>query len=483
MAKEIVMPPTEKLELEDIQGLLIRGHSTHRHAAYLMLNVSTAQGARNWLAEILPLVAHGGHKSNEIRVQVAFTWEGMAMLGVSETEFPGFRSEFIQGITAEHRSRFLGDREDSDPEHWHWGGPNNPTVHIVLMLFASSTGQMEEALAQFRTQFEGFGLTENIALTGGLNPKSKEHFGFRDGISQPTIPGLSRRNDPTNSVAAGEFILGYLNAYGQAPDTPEAKPQSDPQNHLPILGNGMKDLGRNGSYMIFRQLRQDVSAFWQFILQAVKRENPDAGPEEAIMLATKMVGRWPGGAPLAVSPDEDHPDMAIHNAFGYHENDIDGFRCPIGSHVRRSNPRDTLQGGKPLSALKISNRHRILRRGRSYGPPLSPDCEPHSLMTSPDDGMDRGLQFICFNTNISRQFEFVQHQWNDNTKFEGLYNDPDPILGIKDSRNKSETHDFTIQACPVRKKVTGLRRFVHVQGGAYFFMPGIKALRYLSQLN
>lgn len=175
--------------------------------------------------------------------------------------------------------------------------------------------------------------------------------------------------------------------------------------------------------------------------------------------------------------------MAILNQFGYYEHDKEGTKCPIGSHVRRSNPRDTLQNGSPNGALKVSNRHRILRRGRSYGPSLTDDCQPESLMLATDDGKDRGLQFICFNTNLSRQFEFVQHQWNDNTKFEGLYNDPDPILGIKDHRNKSETHDFTIQACPVRKKVHGLRRFVHVQGGAYFFMPGLKALAFLSQYN
>ncbi|MEM7037198.1 MAG: peroxidase, partial [Bacteroidota bacterium] len=161
----------------------------------------------------------------------------------------------------------------------------------------------------------------------------------------------------------------------------------------------------------------------------------------------------------------------------------EGFRCPLGSHVRRSNPRDVLSTNKPESSIKISNRHRILRRGRNFGPPISQDFDIDEILHAPTNNTERGLHFICFNANIARQFEFVQHTWTDNTKFQALYSDPDPILGIKDTRDKSEFHDFTIPAKPVRRKIRGLSRFVHVMGGAYFFMPGLRALRFLSELS
>lgn len=483
MAKKTVIPPAQPLELADIQGMLIRGHSTHAFASYLMLHITQVHLVKPWLGKIAPLLAHGESRESGIRRQIAFTWEGMLKFGFTEENTPGFRVEYIQGMATPHRSRLLGDREESDTENWKWGGPKNPETHILLAVFAMTHAQLDEALTAHRAEFEASGLSENIALDGILNTQSREHFGFRDGISQPIIPGLSKGSDQNNTIAAGEFILGYENAYGQNPDTPEIDPKADPDNILAPLADGKKDFGKNGSYMVFRQLQQQVAAFWTFIDEAIRKENPEASQEDRIALAAKMVGRWPGGAPLAVSPDFDDPKLSIHNRFGYFDEDRDGYRCPIGSHVRRSNPRDTLQQARPTSASRVSNRHRILRRGRNFGPPLAPDFQLEQMMVAKDDGIERGLQFICFNTNISRQFEFVQHTWNDNTKFEGLYNDPDPILGIKDARDKSTTHDFTIQACPVRRKINGLRRFVFVSGGAYFFMPGIRAVHFLAQYN
>jgi Dyp-type peroxidase family len=397
-----------------------------------------------------------------------------------------FRAEFIQGMATEYRARILGDLEESAASNWRWGGPEQDELHAVLMIYAADKIALKSAEKAFSEQAAKFGISMLQRLEASVNPEAKEHFGFRDGISQPILPGLGKEGTPHNpEVALGEFVLGYENAYFETPDSPILPKSMDQAGDLSEFAAqpGWKDFGRNGSYLVFRQLKQDVAAFWKFAMDAVKKENPAAGLEEAVQLASKMVGRWPSGAPITLCPHADKAGMEEENEFGYHENDLQGFNCPAGSHIRRTNPRDALQGSKVKSAMKISQRHRILRRGRNYGPPLAESMEAADLVSAPDDGQERGLLFICLNTNIARQFEFVQHTWADNTKFEGLYDDPDPILGIKDSRNKAETHDFTIPQMPIRRKVQGLRRNVQVVGGAYFFLPSLSAIRFISNYH
>jgi deferrochelatase/peroxidase EfeB len=169
------------------------------------------------------------------------------------------------------------------------------------------------------------------------------------------------------------------------------------------------------------------------------------------------------------------------NAFLFHQSgDADGFKCPIGSHIRRTNPRDSLEP-MPGSArsIEVGKRHRILRRGRPYGAPAAGSMNVAEIAAAGETAWERGLHFICFNTHIGRQFEFIQHSWVNNAKFDGLYEDDDPIVG---SRGASGAPGgvFTIQGEPVRTRVTGMPRFVHVRGGGYFFMPGLRALRFLA---
>jgi len=154
-------------------------------------------------------------------------------------------------------------------------------------------------------------------------------------------------------------------------------------------------------------------------------------------------------------------DLAEANDFGYHDNDPLGLRCPIGAHIRRSNPRDSLdpQPGSAQS-LAVTDRHRIMRRGRKF--------------TDTDGG--QGLHFVALNGNLGRQFEFVQHTWLNNPKFGGLYDDVDPLIGPRDDRSV-----FTVPARPVRRRFAGLPDFVTTVGGAYFFLPGIRALHYLCE--
>jgi len=229
---------------------------------------------------------------------------------------------------------------------------------------------------------------------------------------------------------------------------------------------GSKDFGRNGSYLVYRQLAQDVEAFWEFSKKASEKF-PDP-KRDATWVASKMVGRWPDGASLALSPDKNDPDLVEgdENYFKYTTLDPDGQHCPFGSHVRRSNPRDCLYPNAEKST-SFTNFHRIIRRGRSYE----------------TEDKERGLNFICFNASIENQFEFIQHEWLNNPKFaDKLYQDSDPISGVQDLKHPEATGTFTIPCQPVRTRVHGLPRFVHVRGSGYFFMPGRAAIEYLNRL-
>ncbi|HCI79224.1 MAG TPA: peroxidase, partial [Ktedonobacter sp.] len=328
--------------------------------------------------------------------------------------------------------------------------------------------------------FSSSGLMEVLRLDT-VDLGDIEHFGFHDGISQPVVEGMNQSDTAMNTIKAGEFLLGYRNEYGLYTDRPLLKPALDAKGLLPCdsSGSGNADFGRNGSYLVFRQLRQDVRGFWQFLDEATKNADGSSNVDARIKLAAQMVGRWPGGAPLVQSPDTDEPTLAGANDFVYYKTDPYGYNCPLGAHVRRAHPRDSLdpQPGSEQS-LAIDKRHRILRRGREYGPPVDPN-ELLTVKKTLAEDEDRGLHFLCVNANIARQFEFIQHTWINNPHFNGLYDDADPLLGV----HCADGSTFTMQAQPVRKRVTHLPRFVTVAGGAYFFMPGVKALCYLASLS
>jgi Dyp-type peroxidase family len=292
-----------------------------------------------------------------------------------------------------------------------------------------------------------------------VNLGVNEHFGFRDGISQPTLAGFGRTDTPMNTIQPGEFVLGYSNEHGQFAQAP--------------------DFGRNGSYLVFRQLQQDVRGFWKFADAAT--HNPDGSSNESrrTWLAAKLVGRWPSGAPLVKAPDGDDPSLATDNDFAYAADDLYGLNCPIGAHIRRGNPRDSLDPGPGTQqSINIGKHHRLIRRGREYGRPVDPQTL-FSADIAPGDDVDRGLHFICLCSDIARQFEFVQHTWLMSTKFSGLYDDADPLLGAP----RPESGTFTVQARPLRQRYSGLSRFVSVRGGAYFLLPGIRATKYLATLR
>jgi Dyp-type peroxidase family len=445
------------LDLHDIQGLVARGYGNLPEARFLLLSIRDPDAARGWLATVP--VTRGDERPDDAAVNVAFTSAGLERLGLPGDTLRLFSNEFFAGMTTPHRRRILGDTGPDAPEAWDWGGPAGPPVHALLLLYAKDTARLD-GLDQPAAGFEVVQRLHTSDLDGF------EPFGFRDGVSQPIVEGLSKTGAPEVTVKAGEFVLGYVNEYGLYTDRPLVDDAAgvlpkDPQ------GSGRGDLGLNGSYLVVRQLRQDVPAFWRFVDEAAGGD-----PARRVRLAAKMVGRWPSGAPLVLAPDADVPALAEANDFAYHEHDPRGERCPIGAHIRRSNPRDSLDPAPGTSrSFDVNRRHRLLRRGREYGPPLSIEDA-----IAGGDSAERGLHFMCLNANIQRQFEFVQHTWLNNPKFAGLYDDSDAVTAPSVPNGGT----FTIPTAGVRERVTDVPRFVSVKGGGYFFLPGLSALRYLA---
>jgi Dyp-type peroxidase family len=477
MAPSPVNGSSPRLELDDIQGLVARGYGNLSAASFLLIFIEDADGARRWLGWLVESITRASERPRDHSLNVAFTAHGLAKLGLDARVGSGFSSEFAGGMTTPHRRRLLGDVGADAPEVWAWGGPRTPEVDGLLMLYATAAPELDALRALHVARLSAEGMRE-VATLGTRELDAFEHFGFNDGISQPIIEGLSKTGPWADTLRAGEFILGYPNEYGLYTTRPFVTSSMDPRGLLPAHASqsGLHDLGRNGSYLVLRQLRQYVHRFWRYVDSATKREGAD-DPVARTRLAAKMVGRWPSGAPIALAPEADDERLAGANDFGYHESDRYGHRCPIGAHVRRANPRDSLEPDPgSRRSIGIGKRHRILRRGRGYGPRI--DIEA-ALASDEDLGEERGLHFICLNANIARQFEFVQHTWINDPKFNGLYEDPDPLGGATPRRQRA----FTIQGTPLRTRLRGVPEFTSVRGGGYFFLPGIRALRYLANIG
>jgi len=459
----------KSLDTKDIQGLLIRGYKDLTESDFLLCQAPDGKRLKLFLKFLAPLITSGHANPGERAFNMAMTSEGMELLAPKMGK--DFSIEFREGMVSPFRQRILGDYNSNAYENWDWGKPKDPDIHFILMMYASSKHRLKGCSDLVNSKVLEFGITVLRTLHSQKLPNEKEHFGFHDGISQPTLKGLvqKRTDHPNNIIADGEFIFGYENEYDKLPTSP-------------TLTDGF-NLGENGSYMVFRQIKQDVKGFWKYMMDKRNSEVKDA-----IQLASAIVGRYPSGTPLVLSPGSDKGDPALHSAnnFGYYEHDKHGEKCPIGSHIRKANPRDGMNENPKESSI-VSKRHRILRRGRPYGEPIAPSMDPEDIIKASGSETETGLYFICFNTNIGRQFEFIQQQWMNNKKFDHLYNDPDPLIGIDGKppvngiQKPDQLGEFTVQQCPVRKKLTDVPQFTFVKGGAYFFMPGLRAINKLAE--
>jgi Dyp-type peroxidase family len=442
-----------ELDFPNIQGFVVRGYRLPA-AGYVFLRIDDAASARSFLADIIPQVitAERWDVKPDSGINLAFSYAGLKAIGVPEESLAAFPAAFRDGMAS--RAELLGDVGDSAPERWE-DCFRSGDAHVLVMISAKDGDALAERDARIRDVVASRGgASVVVTQLGGVLPTGREHFGYADGFSQPAIEGSRFPDHPGagapasdggwRPIRAGEFILGYR-------DEQDALPAAPPPD----------ELSRNGSYVVYRKLHQDVAAFRRQLAEAAALY-----PDGEELLAAKLVGRWRDGTPLDASPTRDDPalvaDKTRNNAFDY-SRDPDGMRCPIGSHIRRMNPRLSM----PFEG-KLVNRHRIIRRGITYGELL-----PEGVLE--DDGEDRGVIFMTVQASLARQFEFVQAQWANTGNPFRIGDDQDPIIGPQDGTPPKMT-------VPGRPPffMGPLSRVVTTRGGEYYFAPGINGLRYLA---
>lgn len=444
------------LEFTDIQGNILRGYSLP-FAQFLFLSFESTTSARSWLSGVVGEVTPATYRETtqvSSTFNIAFTYTGFAKFGVRKSILDSFSEAFREGMVS--RADHLGDTGMNAPSNWEnqLGTPEaSESIHAMISIYGRDLNSINLKLNSILPQGMP-GVSVYYTQDAKLLPGKREHFGFRDGISQPRIEGVTPSryisgktpisSTPSPAIAAGEFVNGYPGHGGVTHARPAAP------------------FDKNSSYLVYRKLHQDVSSFRNYVNDTAEQLRFD--PE---WLASRIVGRWQDGTPIILSPDA--PDGTISgdpdkiNNFLFTQ-DPKGLGCPIGAHIRRSNPRDGLAGG-----VDAVNGHRLLRRGIPYGEPLQEGV--------PDDGSERGLLFLAFNVNLREQFEFVQRLWLNDSGFTGTL-DPaqkDPLVG-----NNEGIGTMTIPLPNFPRRIQGIPNFVTLRYGVYLFTPGIRALHTLS---
>jgi deferrochelatase/peroxidase EfeB len=536
--------PAVNLVSSDIQSLIFGGLGFLPFGTCMICRLSTdRKSAHTWLSAIAPDIAYndGRRLQNDAVLTLALSWEGLVRLGLPAYAGATFPYAFVEGMTQEARSRILGDIGNDRPELWRWGR-HAPDAAILIF------GRSADAVAKLKAKFldactaAGMAAPHEVPLEPITDDK-REPFGFADGISQPVIRGTYkslRSADSIHVVEPGEMVLGYPDNRGYIPPSPTLLPNSDPSAKLPLLGapndfsrnvaDAVRDVGFNGSFLVIRELEQDVDGFNAYCkAEAERLKQRLSAPYDikAEYIGAKLVGRWQDGSSLVRHPYESGSahkkklhERAAHQArvsdkmgkslvvesadetllsrtssdpsqgaqiaaaprshraptgsgvkasgkvqfvpdndFLFGEEDPQALRCPFGAHIRRANPRDSLDPGN-ADQVAISNRHRIIRVGRHY---------------QPSHGQKAGLLFMALCADIERQFEFLQQTWLKSASFHGLMHEKDPLLGDAQEDNCG----FTV---PTPDGPIGLRRvpqFVTTKGGGYFFLPGRRLVDYL----
>ncbi|MEA2534279.1 MAG: hypothetical protein QOJ93_2090 [Actinomycetota bacterium] len=453
---------TSNVDLCDIQGNILRPYAL-KEARFVFVHFDDAAAGREWLGSLVDQVTTAepwpDRASKPATLNVAFTSSGLRALGLSACHLGTFSQEFQTGMAA--RPKELGDTGTNCPECWEpWW--RDQRVHAMVEVHAPTSPEIDALLAPVEDAMHRHG----IRIAGKPQEASrlvvnetqvKEHFGFVDGFGQPALDideydkpkagqGTPDGHGAWNPVALGEFILGLPDEEGVLPEAPQPA-----------------ELAANGTYLVYRKLQQHVGRYREYVRAQAGRL--DWTPER---VGASLIGRWPDGSPLELAPVG--PDCALgadedrNNNFLYGKGDAKGHLCPVGAHIRRANPRDALK----LSAQLVS-RHRMLRRGITYGPELEEGQRD-------DDNSDtRGLLFMACVASLRRQFEFVQGQWLNDGNIFHLGEDRDAMGGCHDGSRK-----MTVQGHPPRF-LPGIPEFVTTRGGEYFFKPGISAMRWLAR--
>jgi len=438
------------VQLEDIQSGALHERPSPYVGRYLLLRIDDRAAGRELVRRLHPFVDSGrrsGDPAHDAWITVAFTYHGLKALGVTQESLDSFAPEFQQGMAA--RAAELGDVGESSPERWE-KPLGTADVHVALAVLSPDAAGLDALAERARDAHEQLPGVEVIWRQDCYQlPTGRTSFGFKDGIGQPAVEGsgIPPSNPQERPLKLGEIVLGYPDETGELPPMPTPEV-----------------LGRNGTYVVFRKLHTRVAAYRQYLHEKA------ASREEEALLGAKMVGRWQSGAPLALSPARDDPDLGAdpgrNNGFSYAD-DLRGFKCPAGAHARRANPRDSLDHEGSVNVRL----HRMIRRGTSYGPML-----PEGVRE--DDGEDRGIIFVFAGAHLKRQFEFVKTQWLNDGIFIGAPAEKDPFVGPSDGSSS-----FTIPQRPIRRRLQELPPFVVTRGGEYCFAPGLRALRWLGELT
>ena len=534
--------PADSLERSEIQTLIFKGLAKYPAAEMFPVRIPTDDNYTwtTWLGKLSSespedewtSVSFGDNPTKKVVMSIAFSSEGLERMGLGKMQhtkqgdvsstLESFPEAFVRGMANDERARILGDFGESHPSNWKWHSTceedepewkvaDKPAHAIVIMYGEERTLLSEHVRKEKKFLKDRYELDVGPSIVLQDAPKKaeyvKEPFGFRDGISQPIIEGTEKAGshvDPMHIVKPGEFILGYPDNSGHFPHSPAVLQSPEqigilaeqPKNlpgRFPEFDNNenirLRDFGRNGSFLVFRQLKQHTEELWDYLddKAASIRTTYVNSNVTAAWLAAKMVGRWQGGASLLANPYEEKKDSDIDadNDFLFGKEDPQGLRCPYGSHIRRANPRDSLSPNSEYQ-LMISNRHRLLRRGRSYV--SSPEKATYQGDWPEGSDTADGLLFMCLNADIERQFEFVQQTWMSDRIFHGLEDERDPIVS---SRVESDAHgndavrsgSFTIPTTFGQIKLDDLPTIITVLNGGYFFMPSRSALRFLSKTS
>ncbi|NNG36416.1 peroxidase [Nakamurella sp. DB0629] len=435
-----------ELDLDDIQATVLRRRPEPYYGTHALVEILDQQQGRQALGLLREQVAavDTPFESSPAWTAVAITYQGLVALGVPESSLATFPHNFCEGMAA--RAKQLRDEGPNDPRGWQppFGSGR---VHLAISVYAASEAGWQARVADYQSRLASFpGLRVVYQQDFGAQPGDRNAFGYKDGFTQPVVQGSGEPAHPGDGepIKAGEFVLGYPSETG----VPLPQPQPDA-------------LGRNGTYVVFRKYQSHVAAFNEYL----HRNASTAAARE--LLAAKLVGRWRSGAPLALAPAHDDPDLGAddnrNNDFRY-GNDQQCLVTPRGAHIRRMNPRDT-----QMSILANVNIRRIIRRSTTYGTPLPADAVR-------DDGQERGLDFIALGVRAIDNVEFLQSEWVSSGNFMGLGKERDPMLGIQE-RNPY----FTVPGTPPRR-VKGIQSFNTLRGGEYLFMPSLTALDWLANL-
>ncbi len=471
-AEEAVSSP---IETGEVQSIFFGGMGALQEAEMLAVAIPetvSRAGRRAWLDHLVSRLSFGDTAPQERAMIAAFSASGLSRLGFDNPgAWAALPLAFRRGMACEDQSRILGDIGRNAPANWEWG-QGDAAPDAVLVCYARDRERLRTDLASLvrATRKAGLNILYRLPLTIERDKQGKaiEHFGYRDNISQPVVEGTPRGRrpvDPQHRLAAGEFLLGYADETGRLPPGIAVR-EGVGRRLLPDMPDnpGWADFGRNGSFLVVRQMEQHVDAFETYCEREAKRLAGTAGGAPDLdkdWIGAKMMGRWKDGGSLVRNGAMD-PRREPDNHFSYAAEDPNGLYCPFGAHVRRSNPRDSLGSNREVQT-RLSKRHRILRIGRTY-----------RRSAGRGQAEERGMLFMCLNAEIERQFEFVQQSWVMRRTFQSLTDEGDPFVG-----NPQGNGSFTIPDRTGPILLRELDSFVTLRGGGYFFMPGRGALNYL----